>query len=379
MIAALRKLDAQQTPEGIALSDPLGLSQQALLLSPEAYYIATLFDGEREIEDIQELLLQRHGSVIPREKIAELASALEQARFLETDEVKTELSEMTERLLRLPREMVFAGSSYPSEKDDFLRYLEFCRAFAGDVGRADKGLIMPHLEPARVPGLYGSAVAALSKAAPPQRLLIIGVAHSGLDEIAAALPTPLKTPMGELAVDLRALQALDALLPFELFNSPLSFLREHSIEFPAVFASGAWVQQNTAVMPLLVDAGLSDKAKLDELALALSVLRDEFPFYPLVSVDLSHVGARFGHGPLDSSLASEARKIDSSYLQLITAADFTGAWNILAAANNQTNIDAYGAVQAASRVLGGGALLGYELSPEAQTLSAVAAGVVAFN
>ena len=376
----LRQLSAQETPEGIALSDPAGVARQVLVLSPEAYYIATLFDGTRSLEDVQEFLLTRHGSMVPREKLEELLRALEEARFLETEEVRAELEARRRALLEKPRPMALAGVSYPAEREAFEAYLKTAAAFAPETPPANGGLVMPHLEPARVPGLYGAAVAALGQTPPPERLLILGVAHQGLEEAAAALPTGLETPFGALEADLEALQALDALLPYELFNSTLAFESEHSIEFPAVFARAAWPETSVKVLPLLIDGDPARKGVLDELATALALLARDYPLYPLASVDLSHVGARFGHPPLEGALAERARSTDRRYLELLAAGEFGAAWEHLMSPGNPTYIDAYAAVHAGHKLFqGAGRVVGYELSPELPTMSAVGAGVVAYG
>lgn len=376
----LRSLQATQTPDGIALSDPTGLASQVLVLSPEAYYIATLFDGTRSLEDVQELLLQQHGSLVPREKLEELLEALEKARFLETEEVLAELERRKEALLSGPRPMALAGVSYPREREAFEAYLKTARAFAPTASKAQGGLVMPHLEPARVPGLYGAAVEALRQVPAPERLVILGVAHQGLTQAAAALPTGLETPYGTIEADLEALQALDALLPYELFNSTLAFEREHSIEFPAVFARAAWPEANTKVLPLLIDGDPARKGVLDELATALALLARDFPLYALASVDLSHVGARFGHPPLDEHLAQKAQSVDRRYLELLAERRFDEAWQHLIGPENPTYVDAYAAVHAGHKLFSGkGQVVGYELSPELPTMSAVGAGVVAYG
>ncbi len=329
---------------------------------------------------MQELLLKQHGSMVPTEKLKELADALEQAGFLESPEIAAEIEKRKRELLSGPRPMALAGVSYPADKEGFEAYLKTARAFAPEAPAAPGGLIMPHLEPARVPGLYGAAVSALAATPPPQRLLILGVAHQGLEQAAAALPTGLQTPYGALNADLEALQALDALLPYELFNSVLSFQNEHSIEFPAVFARAAWPQAQFKVLPLLIDGDPNRKGVLDELATALAMLARDYPLYPLASVDLSHVGARFGHQPLDGELAGKARATDGRYLELLAAADFEAAWDHLIGRGNPTYVDAYAAVHAGHKLFSGaGRVVGYELSPELPAMSAVGAGVVVFG
>jgi len=376
----LRRLEAAQTPDGIALSDPTGVAPQVLVLSPEAIYVATLFDGTRSLEDVQEVLLRQHGSVVPRDQLEELLHALEEARFLETEELQAELEKRRKALLSSPRPMTLADASYPAEREAFGAYLKTARAFAPEAPPAPGGLVMPHLEPARVPGLYGAAVAALGQLPPPERLLILGVAHQGLEQAAAALPTGLETPFGTFEADVEALQALDALLPYELFNSTLAFEREHSIEFPAVFARAAWPDAPTKALPLLIDGDPAKKGVLDELATALALLARDYPLYPLASVDLSHVGARFGHGPVDEGLAERARRTDRRYLELAAAGRFDEAWQHLIGSGNPTYVDAYAAVHAGSKLFRGqGRIVAYELSPELPTMSAVGAGVVAYD
>ncbi len=130
----------------------------------------------------------------------------------------------------------------------------------------------------------------------------------------------------------------------------------------------------------MIDGDPSRKGVLDELATALALLARDYPLYPLASVDLSHVGARFGHPPLDDSLAERARSTDQRYLELLAAGDFAVAWDHLMGPGNPTYVDAYAAVHAGHKLFGGqGRVVGYQLSPELQTMSAVGAGVVAFD
>lgn len=147
---------------------------------------------------------------------------------------------------------------------------------------------MPHLEPSRVPEVYGAALAALEKTPPPERIYLVGVAHRPLKEKAAALPVPFQTPFGPALPDLPALQALDALLPFELFNTPLAFREEHSLELPLFFLKGRFPEARV----LLLVARRSP-----ELGEALKVVLRDFPGLLVLAVDLSHVGPCFGDTP----------------------------------------------------------------------------------
>lgn len=372
----LRVLDIQPTPEGFALRDPYGVSREVLVLSPEAMYIASLLNGERDLTDLQALLLRESGSLVPKEKLQELVEALEKAGFLEDETTQARLRAAEEAFLKNPRPMALAEMSYPKTQEGFEAFLEAFAAFAPEIEpRPARALLMPHLEPRRVPEVYGAALAVLKHTPPPDRVLILGVAHRPIAAPAAALALPFETPLGELAADTEALLALDALIGFELFNTPLAFKEEHSVEFPAVFVKARW--PSSKILPLIVAS--DDRLALRELAEALALLQKSHPFFPLLAVDLSHVGGRFGHGPINRALADRARRTDLSYLRQLARGEFEAAFQDLKAQQNQTHIDALGSALAASRVIRGqGELLAYTLSPELETLSAVGAGVVAW-
>ena len=370
----LRTLDVQPSPEGYLLRDPYGVSDQVLVLSPEAMYLATLLDGTRDATDIQALVLKQSGSVLSREKIEELIEALARAGFLEDEQTQKKLAEAERSFLSRPRPMALAGQSYPREAEAFRAHLKAFEAFAPEVPEAPlKGLLMPHLEPRRVPEVYGAAFKALALTPAPERTLILGVAHRPIGAPAAALALDFETPLGTLKADVEALTALDALLGFELFNTPLAFREEHSVEFPAVYLKAYWPK--TRILPVIV--GSDDETALRELAEALALLKRDRPYFPLLSVDLSHVGGRFGHGGIEATLKADAERTDRAYLEALARGDHGGAYQALAARGNRTFIDAMGPGLAASRVLEGeGRVLAYRLSPEIETLSAVGAGTV---
>jgi hypothetical protein len=95
---------------------------------------------------------------------------------------------------------------------------------------------------------------------------------------------------------------------------------------------------------------------------------------------LSHVGGRFGDGPLDSEMQSATQAIDRAYLGAIATGQFGRAIESVLETGNPSRIDAYGSVHALHRTLKGqGEVLAYSLSLEPQTASAVGAGAIAYR
>ncbi len=377
----LRELEITPTPEGYVLRDPYGISEEVLVLSPEAMYLASLLDGTRDVVELQAHILNTSGSLIPREKLEELVRGLERAGFLETPEFAQKLAEAERAFTQQEsRPMALAGVSYPAEAKGFTAYLQAFRALVPEGTKgAVRGVVMPHLEPRRVPEVYGAVLEALAHTPPPARVLVAGVAHHPIQEVAAALPLAFDTPLGRVEVDLEALGALDALVPFELFNTPLAFREEHSVEFPVVFLKGVWPEASFKILPLIV-SGSEEASALEELARALEVLAKDYPFLPVASVDLSHVGARFGHGPLTRALATRAQSMDRRYLELVAGGEFDRAFLDVTLPKNPTGIDAYATVHALKAVLRGtGEVVAYRFSAEVETLSAVGAGAVLYR
>ncbi|AFV75981.1 AmmeMemoRadiSam system protein B [Thermus oshimai] len=355
------------TEGGFLLLDPYGVFPEPVFVTEGGLYLLRLLEG-KTLEEVQTELLKQ-GVLLPKEELEGFVKALEGAGLLLTEEVERRLKEAEEELKR-ERPMRLAGRSYPEEGEAARAFLRAFRASFPGEGRRAEVLLMPHLEPSRVPEAYGAALASLEKTPPPERIYLLGVAHRPLKEKAAALPVPFATPFGPAEPDLKALQALDALLPFELFNTPLAFREEHSLELPLFFLKGVYPEAK--VLPLLIGE------RSPELGEALRVLMGEFPGLLVLAVDLSHVGPRFGDRPLDPALAEAAREKDLGFLERLARGEAEGALAHLG--RNPTRIDAVEVAATLLPLLQGrqGEVLAYRLDLEAPTLSAVGAGTVAF-
>ncbi|MCS7219502.1 MAG: AmmeMemoRadiSam system protein B [Thermus sp.] len=364
----LREPQIARVEGGFILTDPYGVFPKPLALTEGGLFLLSLMEG-RTLREVQEEVFRAHGVLVPMEELEGLARALEEAGLLLTEGVEQRLREEEEKLKR-ERPMRLAGISYPEGEGEARAFLEAFRASFTGEGVGAEVLLLPHLEPSRVPEAYGAALAALEKTPPPERVYLVGVAHRPLKERAAALPVPFQTPFGPALPDLEALQALDALLPFELFNTPLAFREEHSLELPLLFLKGAY--PGARFLPLLVGR------RSPELGEALKVVLRDYPGLLVLAVDLSHVGPRFGDPPLSRSLAEEARKRDLGFLEGLAQGEPEAALARLGA--NPTRLDATEVVASLAPLLRGrrGQVLAYRLDLEAATLSAVGAGTLAF-
>ncbi|ADW21570.1 AmmeMemoRadiSam system protein B [Thermus scotoductus] len=366
----IRLREPQITPVegGFLLSDPYGIFPKPVALTEGGLFLVSLMEG-KTLEEVQEEVFKAHGVLVPRQELEDLLKALEEAGLVLTETVERRLRE-EEESLRKERPMRLAGLSYPQGEREARAFLEAFRAsFPGPRPQGSPSiLLLPHLEPSRMPEAYGAALAALEGTPEPQRIYLVGVAHRPLKEKAAALPVPFQTPFGPAEPDLAALQALDALLPYELFNTPLAFREEHSLELPLFFLKGVFPKSK--VLPLLVGR------RSPELGEALKVVRKDYPGLLVLAVDLSHVGPRFGDPPLSRTLAAEARRRDLGFLERLAEGEPEAALAFLGA--NPTRIDGVEVVASLLPLLRGrrGEVLAHRLDLEAPTLSAVGAGTL---
>src|SRR5439155_24796823 len=68
----------------IALRDPAGYTGAIVLLPRGLLEIVLLFDGEHSIADIHAVVMRSRGELVSRDRIAEIADALDELRFLDS-------------------------------------------------------------------------------------------------------------------------------------------------------------------------------------------------------------------------------------------------------------------------------------------------------
>jgi hypothetical protein len=85
-LRALEAFPIEQDGERlIGLRDPSGFTEQVILLPIPALDIVSLFDGERSVSEIHQVVSSRHGPAAPAaEEIARFAERLDEAGFLDS-------------------------------------------------------------------------------------------------------------------------------------------------------------------------------------------------------------------------------------------------------------------------------------------------------
>jgi len=389
-----------RTPAGqqFLVRDPRRLSNQELLVAPDVAFLLTQFDGTRTVREVQLSYVRRFGSLITTDRINDLLRRLDDALFLDTQRFRQFAAQAEAEFRARPtRAMAHAGRSYDEGAAAFVQRwqprLEAARPpedFALDERRP--ALIIPHYDMQGAADCYASAYALLRRTPQPDVVIIFGIAHDGRQSPFILTRKPFETPFGALETDARIIDALAASAPFDVFADEFAHRDEHSVEFQAAMIHFLYhqVEEPPKIVPVLCggyhrrNGEFADPATIEPVNAFLDSLRellanDARRVAVIASVDLSHIGARFGQPPpLTQAHLDLSRRHDMALLDRAIAGDADGLYHAVAEVQDRYNVCGFPAIYALLRILPirEGRLLIYKQATEPQTQSSVGFGSV---
>jgi MEMO1 family protein len=382
----------------VLLRDPEDLCAGEMIVSPPAYLLLTLLDGSRDPGDIQQELLRQTGQVIPRDSIDAFIESLDRSFLLDNERARRRRDELRREFAALPsRPAAHAGASYSADAGNLRDFLDaFFREAAVNNG-ADapaevfpRGLIVPHIDMRCGGRCMARGFRALAQpAAPlPRRYIVLGVAHAPTPNLYTLTNKDFETPLGPARADREAIALLTSLYGDSLFEGELAHRREHSVEFAAVFLKYLHQGNDDFTMVPLLCGSLHEEflngharqpGDRDDVARFCEALRTLLaqpgpPTCLVASVDLSHIGRKFGDVEgVDPFRARTVRAADLAMLERVRERDPEGFFDHFRADANARNVDAVTAVYTLLHALGPGParLLDYDQHLELATESLV--------
>ena len=378
-LPALRYVDAVPFQHGndtlICLSDPQGYVEEQLLLSPAAYFIASLLDGENDEAAIKAVFREHFGAdVVDDEAIHTVVSQLDQNGFLATERF-FELRDRVDRAFAESptRAAYLAGKSYPADPEELRAFLAEPFEDRDDPSQAPaqgrpgsqplRGLIVPHIDFQRGGAAYAKGYRRLFEQGKPDVALIFGVAH-------AAPPTPIgltkkdfETPFGTLQTDTAMVDALAAACSWDPFAYETVHRTEHSIEFQALMLSYLF-GDDVRIVPILCGnfsaAGEQDgKSTAPEVERFLEACREVTaqPHHTatvIAGADLAHVGQRFGDPfEIDDKITLEVEQRDREDLAYAVSGNAEGFYSSVMKDHNQRRVCGLNCIYATVKTLQG--------------------------
>lgn len=301
----------------ICLRDPEGFASSAIALSPGAFFIATLLDGQRGAGEIQsEFTKQTEGQTLDAEDIEGVVSYLDEEGYLLSENLMRRVAEVQEAFDQaVNRPAHLAGLSYPAEPEALRNYLnqQFFREGGPGKGLDEvvpdagpvRGLVAPHIDLERGGASYAHAYLRMAQAPRPETAIVFGVAHRSPPVPFVLTRKGYETPLGTLAPDLERIDALAAACPYDAYEHEMVHRTEHSIEFQALMLAYLFPENPPKIVPILCgtfgegDALAEDPERVETAKPFLAKCREmtaqsDGRVCIIAGVDLAHIGKCFG-------------------------------------------------------------------------------------
>ncbi|MEM5785712.1 MAG: AmmeMemoRadiSam system protein B [Syntrophobacteraceae bacterium] len=323
------------------LRDRTGFSGGQLVFSPDVVPVLIQMDGSNSLRDIQATYMRQSGQLIYLEQLTELVRLLDEHLFLDNDRSRQIAAEQLAEYIDSPvRKMFHAGKSYPAdpgELEDQLR--SFFNTENGGPGLPDLsharrrkmvGLVAPHIDLSAGGPCFAHAYKAAAEADSPQTWIVLGTGHELVKNCFALTGKDFETPLGLVHCDSEICDELSRSVGRDIHVSEYNHRTEHTIEFQAVFLS--FMQPGTRIVPVLCSFGSEEwnqcRDYVDSFAsrLAEIVFDQNRSVGILASIDLAHVGPRYGDpAPPTAETVRSHMAMDGSLLEMLTqcrAGDF---------------------------------------------------------
>ena len=348
-----RSLDAMPSPvadrPGLLLRDPLGYTEDVVIIPPPLVAFLRFFDGEHDEGDLADALHRATGELGASGFARRLAEALGEGGFLEDEELRRRRETRHRAFADAPaREAAHAGNGYPRDVAELASLLdEWLRRPASreDETAPPHGVYAvaaPHVSPEGGHRAYAAAYRALPADADGRTVVVLGTSHYGAPERFGLTRKPYVTPFGPAGTDLDVVDRLIARGGDAVTVEDYCHAVEHSIEFQVVFLQHR-LSPGVRVVPILCGPFAAatrgpgrpeDDPGVARFLDALGELdaREGRRLLWVLAVDMAHVGRRYGDD-LDAragapELASVAER-DRRRIAALAEGDAEGFWELV--------------------------------------------------
>ncbi len=352
----------------VSLCDPERFSDSNVLVSLPAFFIITLMDGRRTVDQLCGEFQQQFNHPVAREDVVNLIKQLDDALFLDNERFKEHRESIRAQFLSQPsRPAVFAGKSYPADKDEL--GLSIDKMLMGDTpqnGRSVKAIIVPHID-FRVGGDMMAAGWREAMNSDVELFIILGIGHSLSDDFFACIDKDFSTPLGTMKVDSKFLKALEKNFGEGIYGQMEAHRTEHSIEFQSLFfVHLSKDRPDFTSVPILLSFPETvwnithptfNGERVDRFISALRKTAEEDgrKICFVASVDFSHVGARFGDpGKLTDSALKRIEKDDRDLIDTLIKLDVDMFLEKIVQINQDNRVCGFPALYTLLKVIGDG-------------------------
>lgn len=399
----LRPLEAIPIPgeRALCLRDPLGFCENPIVISEAGLLFLHFFDGQHSVRDIQTALTRAGGAIVLSDHIEAVIRQFDELHLLDSETFQRHRAEVIQRFRVEPlRQGVHAGQAYPDDAEAMRAYLDLLYRDADGAGAPPfekngnrvRAIMAPHIDLRNGGPCYTHAYRALAEGSEAGTFVILGVAHSGAENLFAATRKAFASPLGVLQPDHEFIDALASRVNFDLFHDEYAHCAEHSIEFQVVFLQHLFGNE-VKIVPILVGgfhattfAGKAPETD-DRVASFIDAMRQTLTQYGdraavILSVDLAHVGMRFGdEEPLSDEFLDRVERADREFLRAAESLDAAAMLSTIRQNEDARRVDGYPGLYTLLRALplSEGTLLRYAQAVNEEAQSAVSFASMVFR
>ena len=364
-----RPIELEDGTRAVVLRDPMGILENAAVVSPAAYWVLAHFDGSRELPDVVRALGEA-GVRIRLSDVERVATQAREAGLVHGPAYRSRRAEALAAFRARPRAPACAGTAYPAEETALREMLAGFYTERGGPGPRDprsrvgehvRLLVAPHIDFRRGGASYAHAYGAL-EGCDADLFVVFGTAHASPPHLYTLTRQDYATPLGTVATDHEVVNALAAELTEEdLFADELVHAGEHSCEFQMVWLRWVLGDRPFRTVPVLCSSisHLADPAAATGpflAALARATRGRKVCF--VAGADLAHVGPQYGdpRSPTPEELAGYAAQ-DRQTLGFVAGADAAAFHRDATADAERRRLCGVAPIYAAMRAAGRGARL----------------------
>ena len=315
----LRQVECQPVEQDgqkqFVLSDPAGFAPNQVVVSPAVVFLLQRFDGQHTVDEIATRFREEAGEDVSIDQVASLVKSLDEAGYLDSQRFATHMAERLDAYRDAPhRPFLHGGHSFPTDPAELSAWyaaldarpleesLEARRSTGTLVGAA-----APHIDLR-----FGGASCRLvherlgDARSDAETVVVLGTGHCAADDLYTLTRQSFHTPLGVVETDGELVEGMAARLGDEVaFRSELLHAQEHTVEFQAVVLRLAYGDAAPRMLPVLVgsfhDFMVEGREPWGDPSVRGFVegLREEIDKRSrsvtyLASIDLSHLGPRYG-------------------------------------------------------------------------------------
>ncbi len=351
--------------------------------------------------DIQDIYVQRHGENDIQQIIKQVIGELDKNLLLDNNRSRDFIKKLKSDFLNSTiRRDTHAGTAYEADKDKLKNQIDgFFMSEEGpgmptlsEQTTGLKGVIAPHIDIGCGGPCFAWAYKEIVESSDAELFIVLGIAHTSTNNLFVLTDKTFETPFGNIETDKEFLDALHKKNKTDYFEDEFIHKDEHSIGFQLVFLQYLYHQKkNFSMVPILcssfsnADGNNKSPEQIPQFKEFVSSLKETIKesgkrICVIASVDLAHVGTRFGDNEIqDDSYLNKLRSDDINMLKHVEGLDAEGFNNSIQQDNNSRKICGYPAIYTLLNVINAseGKLLKYSQYPD-QTNSTVSFASMSF-